>query len=91
MFVSSQKMPELRAGIARKQEGDCVHHPQQLEVGDVITPDHRVLNEENESRLQHRYAFCSLRNIQDKLAKRKSQFETRFGTPFHGPVKPFWS
>ena len=85
---SQKKLPELRAGIARKQEGDCVHHPQQLEDGDVFTPDHRGLNEENEPRLQHRCAFCSLRNMQDKLAQRKSQYETRFGTPFDGPVKP---
>ena len=33
--------------------------------------------------------FCHLRNIQDKLADRKSPKERRFGTPFDGPVMPF--
>ena len=34
--------------------GDRVHHPQKL--GDAIAVDHKVLNEENKSRLQHRCA-----------------------------------
>ena len=30
-----------------------------------------------------------LRSIQDKLSDRKSPYETRFGTPFDGPMIPF--
>ena len=33
--------------------------------------------------------FCSLRNIQDKLADRTSPFERRCGTPFDVSTNPF--
>ena len=33
--------------------------------------------------------FCYLRNIQDKLADRRSPYSRRFGNPFDGPVMPF--
>ena len=32
--------------------------------------------------------ICYMRNIQDKLADRKSPYERRFGTPFDGPIMP---
>ena len=35
--------------------------------------------------------FCYLRNIQDKLSHGRSPYERRFGTPFDGPVIPFWA
>ena len=51
--ASSQKLPKLRAGIAQKQqETESIIHKN----GDAFTADHKVVNEENEPRLQHRYA-----------------------------------
>ena len=35
--------------------------------------------------------FCSLRNIQDKLADGQSPYETRNSTPFDCPIVPFGS
>ena len=32
--------------------------------------------------------FCFLRNLQDNLTDAKSPYETRFGTPFDGPMIP---
>ena len=45
-LTNTTRAPEAR--------GDRVHLPQNF--GDAFTADHKVLSEENESRLQHRYA-----------------------------------
>ena len=37
-----------------KARGDRIHHPQKF--GDAKTADHKIVDEENESRLQHRLA-----------------------------------
>ena len=55
--------------------GDRVHHPQKF--GDAVKADHEVLNDENDSRLQHRCAgfFYSFR-IQSYPTQSKTAQET---------------
>ena len=71
------KLPELRA---RPRDRARAHHLQIF--GDVKSADHKVLSEENESRLRHRYAvvvqdlyLVGSRGTQRKTKLRKRQRE----------------
>ena len=52
--LSSRRPPELVAGTARMHEETVIMY--RKKEGDAFTADQKVVNEENESRLQHRYA-----------------------------------
>ena len=56
IFANAQNI--TRAPRRRNPESRESKIPQAATFGDTITADHKVLNEENESRLHHRYAGC---------------------------------
>ena len=79
-FVSSRQLPELPFRNRPEARRDRVHHPRKF--GDALTADHKVLNDENGSRLQHRYAvavqglyFCWTQS-QSYPTKKKTAQET---------------
>ena len=71
----------------RRRNGEAV--PRAVNFGDLITADHKVLNESWWADSMECYTY--LRNVTDLLSDGKTPYERRFGQPFKGPIIPFGS
>ena len=80
----------------------CTSTPHRSETNEIAERAVRRVKEETsavllQSRLDSEWSvdsiecYCYLRNIQDKLSDGKTLYERRFGMPFDGPAKTFWS
>ena len=63
----------MTRALSRRRAGEAL--PRAEKIGDLMTADHKVLNEEGESRDKHRW--------------QKTPHERWFGEPFKGPIIPF--
>ena len=61
----------MTRALCRRPTGDAV--PRATEFGDLITADHTVLNEEGESRNNHRYAVVPCKNQASRETERSSR------------------
>ena len=62
---------KMTRALCRRPTGDAV--PRATEFGDLITADHTVLNEEGESRNNHRYAVVPCKNQVSRETERSSR------------------
>ena len=76
------KRTKITRAPCGKRTGDAV--PRAENFGDLITADHKVLNEDGESRNNHRYAVV----VQDSATQR-IQFDPCKTQKFSGDVKEF--